>query len=78
MIRYIITYLVSEYGGKRKGLDPDVAMRLDSLLKDAGAVNIATRRILAPLNHGGQLGSLFWYYDISMETMNSSIDTNHL
>ncbi|CDS09979.1 hypothetical protein LRAMOSA02656 [Lichtheimia ramosa] len=56
----LLLHAISEYGGKMKGLDPDVALRLDSLLKDAGAVNIVTRKVFAPLNHGGQIGTLFW------------------
>ncbi|KAI7873414.1 hypothetical protein K492DRAFT_111765, partial [Lichtheimia hyalospora FSU 10163] len=42
-----------------RGLDLGVGMRLDSLLKDAGAVNITKRKFSIPLNHG-KAGKFFW------------------
>ncbi|KAI9316249.1 S-adenosyl-L-methionine-dependent methyltransferase [Dichotomocladium elegans] len=42
------------------GLDTDLATRLPGLLSDAGFVNINTRPIDVPVNHGGKVGELFW------------------
>lgn len=51
----VVTY------GKSKGLNPGAAHVLDDMLTQAGAVNISSRRVAIPLNHGGKLGDLFWY-----------------
>lgn len=50
----VVTY------GKSKGLNPGAAHVLDDMLTQAGAVNISSRRVAIPLNHGGKLGDLFW------------------
>ncbi|KAI9311347.1 S-adenosyl-L-methionine-dependent methyltransferase [Dichotomocladium elegans] len=46
--------------GKSKGLNPGVAHELDDLLRKAGAVNVSSRKVNIPINHGGKLGQLFW------------------
>ncbi|KAI7873379.1 S-adenosyl-L-methionine-dependent methyltransferase [Lichtheimia hyalospora FSU 10163] len=50
---------LTEYGRTEKGLDFSVDMRLDSLLKGAGAVNITKRKFFMTLNHG-EYGKFFW------------------
>ncbi|CDS06910.1 hypothetical protein LRAMOSA09433 [Lichtheimia ramosa] len=52
---------VSVFAQETKGLDLAVAMKLDLLLQDAGAINISSRKVLYPLNHSGEVGRLAWY-----------------
>ncbi|CDS11807.1 hypothetical protein LRAMOSA11451 [Lichtheimia ramosa] len=62
LMQSVVTY------GKSKGLNPGAAHVLDDMLTQAGAVNISSRRVAIPLNHGGKLGDLFWddFKDIFM------------
>lgn len=53
--------LVAEYSRKTKDIDFGIAMKLDSLLKDAGAINISTHKVFLPFNHSGEAGRLAWY-----------------
>ncbi|KAI9313554.1 S-adenosyl-L-methionine-dependent methyltransferase [Dichotomocladium elegans] len=43
------------------GMDPDLGSKLTNMLSEAGFVNVQKRSFDVPINHGGELGEIFWY-----------------
>ncbi|KAI7851535.1 S-adenosyl-L-methionine-dependent methyltransferase [Circinella umbellata] len=61
-----------------KGIDPDVHKILGSYFKEAGADNVRSRQLMAPVNHTNESGALLWKdYKIMFTSMKPFVSKVH-